>query len=83
MIAALVDVLAEDQGCVADDVDLLRGQPKRVASQASKPHKREIGITSFDCPRDNYSLFLWHEPLQRLLHERGLTLDGSGGLWST
>jgi peptidoglycan/LPS O-acetylase OafA/YrhL len=27
----------------------------------------------------SYSLFLWHEPLQRLLHERGLTLDGSGG----
>ena len=79
MIAALVDVLAEDQGCVADDVDLLRGLPKRVASQASELHKREIGIISFDCPRDNYSLFLWHEPPQRLLHERGLTLDGSGG----
>jgi peptidoglycan/LPS O-acetylase OafA/YrhL len=27
----------------------------------------------------SYSLFLWHEPLQRLLHERGLTLDGTGG----
>jgi peptidoglycan/LPS O-acetylase OafA/YrhL len=50
-----------------------------VASQASELHKREIGIISFDCPPDNYSLFLWHEPLQRLLHERGLTLDGSGG----
>jgi peptidoglycan/LPS O-acetylase OafA/YrhL len=27
----------------------------------------------------SYSLFLWHEPLERLLHERGLTLDGTGG----
>jgi peptidoglycan/LPS O-acetylase OafA/YrhL len=27
----------------------------------------------------SYSLFLWHEPLQRLLHERGLTLDGNAG----
>jgi peptidoglycan/LPS O-acetylase OafA/YrhL len=27
----------------------------------------------------SYSLFLWHEPLQRLLHDRGLTLDGSRG----
>ena len=28
----------------------------------------------------SYSLFLWHDPLLRLLHERGLTMDGSGGL---
>jgi peptidoglycan/LPS O-acetylase OafA/YrhL len=28
----------------------------------------------------SYSLFLWHDPVQRLLHERGLTMDGSGGL---
>jgi peptidoglycan/LPS O-acetylase OafA/YrhL len=27
----------------------------------------------------SYSLFLWHEPLERLLHEGGLTLDGTGG----
>jgi peptidoglycan/LPS O-acetylase OafA/YrhL len=28
----------------------------------------------------SYSLFLWHDPVQRLLHEGGLTMDGSGGL---
>jgi peptidoglycan/LPS O-acetylase OafA/YrhL len=28
----------------------------------------------------SYSLFLWHDPLQLLLHDRGLTTDGSGGL---
>jgi hypothetical protein len=32
---------------------LLRGRPRRVTSQASELHKRKIGITPFDCPRDN------------------------------
>jgi hypothetical protein len=32
---------------------LLWGQPRSVASQASDLAKREIGITPFDCPRDN------------------------------
>jgi peptidoglycan/LPS O-acetylase OafA/YrhL len=27
----------------------------------------------------SYSLFLWHEPLQRLLHDWGLTMDGTRG----
>jgi hypothetical protein len=31
---------------------LLRGRPKRVTFQASEVHKRKIGITLFDCPRD-------------------------------
>jgi peptidoglycan/LPS O-acetylase OafA/YrhL len=27
----------------------------------------------------SYSLFLWHEPLERWLHDQGLTMDGSRG----
>jgi hypothetical protein len=34
---------------------LLRGQPKGVASQAPELHQRKIGITPFDCPRDKCS----------------------------
>jgi 4a-hydroxytetrahydrobiopterin dehydratase len=32
---------------------LLRGRPKSVASQAPELRECEIGITPFDCPRDN------------------------------
>ena len=32
------------------------GAAKSVSSQASEMHKREIGITPFDCPRDNCDL---------------------------
>jgi hypothetical protein len=32
--------------------ELLWGRPKGVASQASDLHRREIGITLFDCPRN-------------------------------
>jgi hypothetical protein len=31
-------------------LDLLRGRPKSVASQASELREREINITPFDCP---------------------------------
>jgi hypothetical protein len=40
----------------ADQGDLLRGQPKGVASQASDQHRRGIGITLFDCPGDSCHL---------------------------
>lgn len=30
----------------------------------------------------SYSLFLWHEPLQRLAFEQGLTLPGVSGFWA-
>jgi hypothetical protein len=32
---------------------LLRGRPRSVTSQATELHKCKIGITPFDCPRDN------------------------------
>jgi peptidoglycan/LPS O-acetylase OafA/YrhL len=32
------------------------------------------------CGLASYSLFLWHEPVTRLLAGRGLTLPGQGGL---
>jgi hypothetical protein len=35
-------------------VTLLRGRPKSVASQAPELRECEIGITPFDCPRDNW-----------------------------
>jgi peptidoglycan/LPS O-acetylase OafA/YrhL len=31
----------------------------------------------------SYSLFLWHEPLQRLANERGLTRPGTAGFWAS
>jgi hypothetical protein len=34
---------------------LLRGRPRSVTSQATELHKCKIGITPFDCPRDNRS----------------------------
>ena len=37
---------------------LLRGQPKRVASQASELHKRVFGITPFDAPVISAALVL-------------------------
>src|SRR5215218_10241082 len=44
----------------ADENTYLRGRPKRVTFQASEVHKRKIGITLFDCPRDNFAI-----PVQR------------------
>jgi peptidoglycan/LPS O-acetylase OafA/YrhL len=29
----------------------------------------------------SYSLFLWHEPIIRLLQQRGWTMGGAGGFW--
>ena len=37
---------------------LLRGRPRSVTAQASELRKCEIGITPFDCPRDNF-LEVW------------------------
>jgi peptidoglycan/LPS O-acetylase OafA/YrhL len=53
-----------------------------LANQAERPSRLLRVLTSRPLVAvglASYSLFLWHEPLQRLLHERGLTLDGSGG----
>ena len=53
-----------------------------LANQAERPSRLLGVLTSRPLVAvglASYSLFLWHEPLQRLLHERGLTQDGSGG----
>ena len=47
-------------------------RPSRLLGVLTSRPLVAVGLAS-------YSLFLWHEPLQRLLHERGLTLDGSRG----
>jgi hypothetical protein len=39
-------------GWSTSPIRLLRGRPKSVSAQASELHKREIGITPFDWPRD-------------------------------
>jgi hypothetical protein len=36
-------------------VQLLRGRPRGVSSQAFELRERKIGITPFDCPRDKGS----------------------------
>jgi peptidoglycan/LPS O-acetylase OafA/YrhL len=47
-------------------------RPSRLLGVLTSRPLMAVGLAS-------YSLFLWHEPLQRLLHERGLTLDGTRG----
>jgi peptidoglycan/LPS O-acetylase OafA/YrhL len=47
-------------------------RPSRLLGVLTSRPLVAVGLAS-------YSLFLWHEPLQRLLHERGLTLDGTRG----
>jgi hypothetical protein len=38
---------------------LLRGRPRGVSSQAPELRERKIGITPFDCPRDNFGHGFW------------------------
>jgi peptidoglycan/LPS O-acetylase OafA/YrhL len=45
-------------------------RPSRLGGLLSSRPLVAVGLAS-------YSLFLWHEPLQRLLRERGLTMDGT------
>jgi hypothetical protein len=61
---------------------LLQGRPRSVTSQASELLKRKIGITPFDCPRDNCCQALLLDPDATIrigLHKRLFLLVSGRG----